>query len=131
MILLGTVYAIMSFNSMRLSFIVSDTDFMTQQGPGVLHKALDAFTSNGVKTEFRKVENDEHLDTPINFAEDTATVATKSRTNDFYHGASANITCKLQTAACLYIKEENHRLIEWYVSLYSEQFPDCQFWISV
>ncbi len=25
-------------------------------------------------------------------------------------------TCKLYTAACLYIKEENHRLIEWYVS---------------
>jgi hypothetical protein len=27
-----------------------------------------------------------------------------------------NATCKLYTAACLYIKEENHRLIEWYVS---------------
>lgn len=38
---------------------------------------------------------------------------TVSRFNSNNHH---HTTCKLYTAACLYIKEENHRLIEWYVS---------------
>jgi hypothetical protein len=54
---------------------------------------------------------------------------TRNSANHNHHETSDDITCKLYTAACLYIKEENHRLIEWYVSLCTMQYNDSCFWI--